>query len=127
MNLFFTFSASAVEIKKKRSQLLLSFGKSNLACVVVNVLSTTLRHTPSLTETHKCSSEACINEDETAYLRPYLALSFDVFKSDMQNIEKSIAANLNLILCCRKCKNFTVKVSRTFGESLFIEVSSLTL
>lgn len=114
-----------VEIKKLRLKVLLSFGISNLACVVPSVLRETLKHTPSLTEIYKCCSEACITGEESTSLRPYLTMSFDVFNGNMQNIEESVAASLNLVLCCRVCERYTVNVSRVFGEHLFIEVSVL--
>lgn len=126
-NEFLITSASATEIRNIREKLLLSFGNSNLACVVPKVLTTTLKHTPSLTEVYKCRNKECINEPETTSQRPYLDMAPDVFKGSMENIERSITANLNLVLSCRKCKTLTVNVCRTFGEHLFIEVSSLKL
>lgn len=116
-----------MEIEKLRSKVMLSLGISNLACVVSEVFRTTLQHTPSLTETHKCRSEACISGDATTCQRPYLTMALDVFNGDMRNIEKSVAAALNLILCCRVCGSYSIYVSRTFGEHLFIEVRSLKL
>ncbi|KAJ6647951.1 hypothetical protein Bhyg_03176, partial [Pseudolycoriella hygida] len=68
--------ASTVEIQKLRTKILSLFPKSNMACVVPEVLFRTLKHTPSLTET--------------------------------------------------QC-NLTVKVSRTFGEHLFIEMPAGSL
>lgn len=104
-----------------RSKLLLNlFGKNN-AFVVDQILSKALNETPSLREILSCSNECCIYEHET--LRPFLTMAMDVFQNNMENIERSIAANLHIRVNCRVCEsNLCVQVRREFGHHLFIEV-----
>lgn len=102
------------------------FGKSDYSCVFTEILSATLKRSPSLREIVKCSSMVCINADAVETSRPYLTMSFNVFNGNMDNIEKSISANLNIRLNCRLCEtNFAVNVTRIFGDHLFIEVGCL--
>lgn len=109
-----------------RSKILFnSIGTTNVARTAIDILTSTLKHTPSLIEIMKCSNQICVKDDEVVTGRPYLSMAFDVFRRDMDRIEQVIAANLNLRLNCRKCnENLSINVTRVFGEHLFIEVST---
>lgn len=110
-------------IQRMRTEILSSFGTANCACVVTQVLSQTLKHNPSLREIIRCASKECENKNPTELSRSYLTMEFAVFNGHMDNIERSIAANLNIISNCRSCqRSFAVETTRVFGDHLFIEV-----
>lgn len=114
-------------IQRMRTEVLSGFGTANCACVVTQVLSKTLKHTPSLREIIRCSSQECANKNPTELSRSYLTMEYTVFNGDMENLEKSIAANLNIISNCRSSQScFAVKTTRVFGDHLFIEVGQGT-
>lgn len=108
-----------------RSKLLLSlFGKTTFSFVVTEMLSKVLKQTPSLHETMSCSRDTCKYEAET--LRPYLTMNMNVFANHMENIEKSVSANLNFLVKCTVCGS-SVCMRRKFGHHLFIEVSEMKI
>lgn len=106
-----------------RSKLLLNLfgGNTNSSSVVVEVLSKALTQTPSSREIMVCSIDSCKYSFEI--LRPYLSMAMNVFENKMDNIERSIWANMDSLMNCRVCEgSLCVEVRREFGQHLFIEV-----
>lgn len=102
------------------------FEKSNCNMVVTDIISKTLKNTPSYVEYRKCLREECKYSRTDVF--PSIGVSTDKLKGDFTNLISAVMHNFPEVGVkdfpnpkCEQC-NYSTCTNRTFGDHLFIEV-----
>lgn len=101
------------------------FERNNCLMVVSEVISKTLKNTPTYTEIRKCSKERC--KYSSTKIFPSLGVCANTFNNDFRNLKMAILNNFpNDEAKCPICKT-SVCSTITYGDHLFIEVWRLSI